>query len=69
VSEVVVVRHPFCTAAAFLITLPITAFSLGLVVLRNLRPLHLPPTVDELTNMIAHMESVAAQRDSRRTAR
>jgi hypothetical protein len=57
------VIHRLCAAAAVVITLPVTLFSLGLVVARNLRPLHLPLSEVELGNFVARLEAIAAERD------
>jgi hypothetical protein len=43
--------------------LPVTLFSLGLVVMRNLRPFHFPLTEVELGNFVARLEAIAAERD------
>jgi hypothetical protein len=59
----VIRQHPFCAAAAVVVTLPVTLFSLGLVVMRNLRPFHLPLTDVEVTNFVARLEALADARD------
>jgi hypothetical protein len=55
--------RPLCAVAAVVVTLPVTLFSLGLVVMRNLRPFHLPLTDVEVTNFVARLEALADARD------
>jgi hypothetical protein len=57
--------HRLCAIGAVVVTLPVTLFSLGLVVMRNLRPFHFPLTDVEAANFVARLEAIAAERDAR----
>jgi hypothetical protein len=60
-----VTHRPLCAVAAVLVTLPITLFSVGLVVARNLRPFHLPLSEVEITNFVARLQAIAEEREAR----
>jgi hypothetical protein len=58
-----VIHRPLCAAAAVLVTLPVTLFSVGLVVMQHLRPFHVPLSEVEVTNFVARLKQIADDRD------
>jgi hypothetical protein len=60
-----VIHPPLCVVAAVVVTAPITLFALGLIVLANMRPLHLPLTESELVNFVARLQAIGDERDGR----